>query len=50
MMMGQTALCLALDGDRMPDRAGILTPASGIGQPLIDRLRTAGMTLEVERV
>ena len=50
MMMGETALCLALDGDRMPDRAGVLTPASGIGQPLVDRLRTAGMTLEVHRV
>jgi short subunit dehydrogenase-like uncharacterized protein len=48
VMMGETALCLALDEERMPDRAGILTPASGIGQPLIERLRTAGMTLEVE--
>jgi|1186.fasta_scaffold37425_2 short subunit dehydrogenase-like uncharacterized protein len=49
MMMGETALCLALHSDRLPGRAGVLTPASGIGQPLVDRLRSAGMTLEVER-
>jgi short subunit dehydrogenase-like uncharacterized protein len=49
MMMGETALCLGLDSDRLPDRAGILTPASGIGQPLVERLRGAGMTLEIER-
>ena len=27
MMMGEAALCLALDSDRLPQRAGILTPA-----------------------
>jgi short subunit dehydrogenase-like uncharacterized protein len=49
VMMGQSALCLALDGDKLPDRAGILTPATAMDGALIDRLRAAGMTFEVER-
>lgn len=47
VMLGETALCLALDGARLPDRAGVLTPATALGLPLIERLRAAGMTLEV---
>ena len=46
VMMGEAALCLALDRERLPQRGGVLTPASGIGMALIDRLRAAGMTLE----
>jgi len=46
MMMGESGLCLALDRDRLPGRGGVLTPATGIGLPLVDRLRAAGMTLE----
>jgi short subunit dehydrogenase-like uncharacterized protein len=46
MMMGESALCLALDGERLPGRAGILTPATAMGDALIERLRGAGMTLE----
>jgi short subunit dehydrogenase-like uncharacterized protein len=49
VMMGESALCLALDGDRLPKRAGVLTPASGLGLPLVERLRAAGMTLDVNR-
>ncbi len=45
VMLGQSALALALDGDRLPDRAGVLTPATGIGPTLADRLRTHGFTL-----
>ncbi|MEV1166845.1 saccharopine dehydrogenase NADP-binding domain-containing protein [Nonomuraea sp. NPDC049784] len=41
-MLGESALCLAFDD--LPDRAGQLTTASAMGQPLIDRLRAAGMT------
>ena len=48
VMVGEAALALALDRDRLPDRAGVLTPATGIGLPLVDRLRAAGMTLRVE--
>jgi short subunit dehydrogenase-like uncharacterized protein len=30
----------------MPERTGVLTPASAMGQALVERLRAAGMTLE----
>lgn len=49
VMMGEAALCLALDRDKLPDRAGVLTPASAMDGALVDRLRAAGMTLDVER-
>jgi short subunit dehydrogenase-like uncharacterized protein len=47
VMMGQSALCLALD--ETPERAGVLTPATALGQPLVDRLRAQGMELSVTR-
>jgi short subunit dehydrogenase-like uncharacterized protein len=50
VMLGQAALALALDGDALPDMAGVLTPATGIGRPLVERLRAQGFTLEVEAV
>ena len=49
VMLGESALALALDGDQLPSRAGILTPATGIGTPLIQRLRAANFTLEANR-
>jgi len=50
VMLGESALALALDGDRLPARAGVLTPASGLGVRLAERLRIAGFTLHVDRV
>jgi short subunit dehydrogenase-like uncharacterized protein len=50
VMFGESSLCLAHDGERLPARAGVLTPATAMGDALIERLRTAGQTLEVERV
>lgn len=50
VMLGEAALCLALDEDRLPPRAGVLTPATGIGTPLADRLRAAGHTYEAAAV
>jgi short subunit dehydrogenase-like uncharacterized protein len=47
VMLGQSALALALDGDRLPDRAGSLTPATALGDVLVERLRAAGHTYEV---
>ncbi len=47
VMLGEAALALALDGDRLPDRAGSLTPASALGEVLVERLRAAGHTYEV---
>jgi short subunit dehydrogenase-like uncharacterized protein len=48
-MLGESALCLALDRDRLPDRAGVLTPATAMGAALAGRLRAAGHTLETHR-
>jgi short subunit dehydrogenase-like uncharacterized protein len=50
VMLGEAALCLALDGEKLPDRAGVLTPSTGIGSALADRLRAAGQTYDVQRV
>ena len=47
VMLGESALCLALDGDRLPDAAGVLTPATAMGSALADRLRAAGQTFDV---
>jgi short subunit dehydrogenase-like uncharacterized protein len=47
VMFGQTALALALDRDRLPDGAGSLTPATALGDVLVERLRAAGHTYEV---
>jgi short subunit dehydrogenase-like uncharacterized protein len=49
IMLGQAALCLARDEDRLPDRAGVLTPATAMGAVLVERLRPHGFTFEVER-
>jgi len=50
VMLGQSALALALDGDRLPERAGSLTPATALGSVLVERLRTAGHTYEVATI
>ena len=50
MMLAEAALTLALDRDKLPDRKGVLTPISAMGDALVDRLRAAGMTLEVTRM
>ena len=50
VMLGESALCLAQDRDRLPDRAGVLTPATALGTALADRLRSAGDTLATQRV
>lgn len=47
VMISEAALCLALQGNELQSEGGILTPASAIGMPLIDRLRAAGLTFEI---
>jgi short subunit dehydrogenase-like uncharacterized protein len=45
----EAALALAVDGPRLPGgpkRGGVLTPANGLGQVLVERLRARGMQLE----
>jgi len=49
VMLGEAALCLARDEERLPDRAGVLTPATAMGMRLVERLRAAGMTMSVGR-
>ena len=44
-MLAESALCLALDD--LPDNAGIMTPASAMGDALLARLRAAQMQFEV---
>jgi short subunit dehydrogenase-like uncharacterized protein len=50
VMLGESALCLALDRDLLPAHAGVLTPATGMGIALVDRLRSAGFTYETQRL
>jgi len=50
LMLGESSLCLALDRERLPSSGGVLTPATAMGSVLIDRLKAAGMTFEVERL
>lgn len=50
IMLGQSALALAQDDAGLPDAAGVLTPATALGMPLVHRLRAHGFTLEVERL
>jgi short subunit dehydrogenase-like uncharacterized protein len=49
-MLGESALCLARGEDdaSLPDRFGVLTPASAMGMRLVERLRAAGITFAVD--
>lgn len=48
MMLGESALCLA--DDTLPPGGGVLTPASAMNAALIERLRAAGMTFDLDAV
>ncbi|GAB3436243.1 saccharopine dehydrogenase NADP-binding domain-containing protein [Phycicoccus ginsengisoli] len=50
VMLGEAALALALDGDRLPPAAGVLTPATAIRGRLVERLRDRDFTLTVEEL
>jgi len=47
VMLGESVLALALDGERLPAAAGVLTPSTAIGDVLAERLRAAGHTYDV---
>ena len=47
-MLGEAARCLLRGDVDSPLDGGVLTPASGIGQPLAEGLRRAGLTVAVE--
>ncbi len=46
-MLGAAAICLVNEETDSPLPGGILTPASGIGEPLVERLREAGLSISV---
>ena len=46
-MLGEAAMCLLREETESPLSGGILTPASGIGDPLAERLRNVGLTVHV---
>jgi short subunit dehydrogenase-like uncharacterized protein len=48
-MISESALCLALDRAKLPERTGVLTTAAAMGDPLLARLQDAGIRFEVVR-
>ncbi|WP_374928987.1 saccharopine dehydrogenase family protein [Kytococcus sedentarius] len=50
VMLGESALALAMADDSLPSRTGVLTPATALGPALVHRLRERGFTLETRRV
>jgi short subunit dehydrogenase-like uncharacterized protein len=46
LMLAEAVLFLASGSPELPDRFGVLTPATGLGLPMVQRLRAAGMTFE----
>lgn len=46
-MLSEAAVCLAHDGDVIRREGGVLTPAACMGMRLVQRLRDAGMTFDV---
>jgi short subunit dehydrogenase-like uncharacterized protein len=49
----ESALSLALDSAALPggaQRGGILTPATGLGDVLVERLRSAGLTIKSRKI
>jgi short subunit dehydrogenase-like uncharacterized protein len=49
VMLAESGLLVALGDPELPDRAGVLTPATGLGMPLVERLRAADFTFDVQR-
>ena len=50
VLLGEAALSLVLDRDRLPDEAGVLTPATALGDVLVDRLRGAGVEISARKL
>ncbi len=50
VMLGESALALATGGPSLPTGSGVLTPATALGDVLVERLRAHGFTLEARRV
>ena len=50
VMLGECALALALDRDKLPELYGVLTPAAAMGDALLARFPGAGISLESARL
>lgn len=46
-MLAEAGMCLAQDRERLPARAGVLTPATAMGEVLLARLQRAGLGFRV---
>ena len=49
-MVGESAITLACQRDRLPDRMGVLTPVAAMGDALLARLPAAGVTINTARL
>ena len=47
-MLTESALCMLLERKTIPDVSGVLTPAAGIGDILVSRLKDKGITFKIE--
>ncbi|MDI9979310.1 saccharopine dehydrogenase NADP-binding domain-containing protein [Rhodococcus sp. IEGM 1307] len=50
VLLGEAALSLVRDRDRLPDEAGVLTPATALGDVLAERLRGAGVEISTRKL
>ena len=47
-MLTESAICILLNEDKIPKKYGVLTPASGIGLILIERLKEKGISFTID--
>ena len=47
LMLAESTLCLALNRSSLTEHYGVLTPSTAMGEPLLQRLKEAGMKWEV---
>jgi short subunit dehydrogenase-like uncharacterized protein len=51
VMLGEAGLTLVLDRDKLPpSEGGVLTPATALGDALVDRLRAAGVEIAAKKL
>lgn len=50
VLLGESGLALALDRDRLSELRGVLTPAAAMGDALLARLQTAGVSMGTVRL
>jgi short subunit dehydrogenase-like uncharacterized protein len=50
VMLGQSAITLAVDRDELSDRRGVLTPVTAMGDALLARLPSHGVTISTARL